>query len=478
MIEKVKNTIINNGLIEKGEHIVLGLSGGPDSVCLFHVLHSLREQFSLTLHAVHVNHQFRPGAAEEDQRYVERLCEAYQVPCHSFTYDIKGIAKEQGMTGEEAGRMMRYQSFYHVAKQICTLGKPEGQERNESAQESGSKKGVQSPSVKIAVAQNLNDQGETLLMRILRGTGTDGLSGIEYKRLGLGGFSIIRPLLDITREEIELYCNAKGLKPQIDLTNLQPIYTRNKVRLDLIPAIQENYNENILLALNRLSKIAKEDKDYFHQVVNETVDQYAQEHSHESCSMELERLRTLHPAIRNRVIIELFGRIGLVQNITATHMEAATNLIKEGKTPASIDFPNGYAVGISYDRVKLYKKRERNCENCELNGHLEAKLVKDIETVEQKKNVQAFDYDELKKTGCNPILRTREQGDWIRPKGMQGTKKMQDFFVDAKIKKEERDFLPLVCLGSEVIWAIGYRVSENYRVKEKTKNILLLEYYS
>lgn len=452
MIEKVKNTIVNNGLIQKGEHIVIGLSGGPDSVCLFHVLFRLKEELKLTLHAVHINHQFRPGAAEEDQEYVEMLCENYHVPCHSFVYDVNRIAKERGITGEEAGRLMRYQSFYEIAQSL------------------------EMENVKIAVAQNLNDQAETLLMRILRGTGTDGLAGIEYKRTGEGGFEIIRPLLDITRKEIEDYCKDQELQPQIDLTNLQPIYTRNKVRLELIPYLQKNYNENIMIALNRLSKIAKEDKDYLNNISENMINEYAKVGMNNIVSMELGLLREMHPAIRNRVLLKLFSRIGLVKDITAIHLEAASNMILDGNTSANIDFPKGYGIRISYETVEIYKKNEDSFQDHELNRRLEAKLVKGTDNYMVNQNLKAFDYEEVKKSGCEPILRYRKSGDWIRPSGMVGTKKIQDFFVDAKIKKEERNTIPLVCLGSEVIWIIGHRVSENYKVKEKTQDILLLEY--
>ena len=246
--EKVKTTIINNSLIEKGEHIVIGLSGGPDSVCLFHTLNQLKEEFDITLHTVHINHGLRPGAADEDQKYVETLCAEYQIPCHSFTFDVNRIAKEAGISSEDAGRQVRYQSFFEVAEKI----------ENETG-----------CSVRIAVAQNRNDQAETVLMRILRGTGTDGLCGIEYLRKEKGKGIIIRPLLDISREEIEQYCSENHLNPQIDLTNLKPIYTRNKIRLELLPYLRGNFNTNITAALNRLSKIAKEDKDYFNHKIEE-----------------------------------------------------------------------------------------------------------------------------------------------------------------------------------------------------------------
>ena len=174
MKNKILKTITEHNLITEGMHIVLGLSGGPDSVCLFSVLCSMAKEMNLTIHPVHINHKFRPGAAEEDQAYVEELCRSKGVSCRSFVYDCPIIAKEQKLTPEEAGRNARYEAFFKVAAEIRS-------------------KGVPSEKIAVAVAQNANDQCETILFRIMRGTGTDGLSGIAYKRMAEDGTAAIRP---------------------------------------------------------------------------------------------------------------------------------------------------------------------------------------------------------------------------------------------------------------------------------------------
>ncbi|MDF3001146.1 MAG: tilS, partial [Bacillota bacterium] len=299
--DRVKDTIVKNNLIEHGEHIVIGLSGGPDSVCLFHILHCFQEEWNLGIDAVHINHGLRPGAAEEDQRYTEELCKSYNVPCHTFFYDVKKIAAETGASSEDAGRQVRYQSFARVAEKIsCETGR----------------------NIKIAVAQNMNDQAETVLMRILRGTGTEGLCGIEYLRNDPSRGTLIRPLLDITREEIEAYCREHKLKPQIDLTNLEPIYTRNKIRLELLPYLCEQFNTNIITALNRLSGIAKEDKAYFSGKVNAFIEAHA-EFGENFVRISRNLLTELEPALRHRVVKGLFERIGLVRDMGSVHLEQA-----------------------------------------------------------------------------------------------------------------------------------------------------------
>lgn len=488
VIETVKNTIQQNNLLQNDEHIVIGLSGGPDSVCLFHVLYQLRQDYSLTLHAVHINHKIRPGAAEEDQAYAEEFCRQLGVTCKTFTFDVERIAKETGTSSEDAGRKLRYQSFYQVADSI--------------AAETGK-------TVRIAIAQNRNDQAETVLMRIMRGTGTDGLSGIEYARKGENGMQIIRPLLDVSRTEILQYCKENHLEPRIDLTNLEPIYTRNKIRLELLPYMEKNFNENIVSALNKLSKIAKEDKDYFSARVDELIAEYVEIKRGISASvwgdtnvgfaeMPVRILSELHPAIRHRLIVRIFSMLGLIKDIGAIHLDNADRLLLEGKTSVSTDFPSGYSLAISYEKAVFYKKDAKNnlqveykinkegiTNVVELNGQLKVKFLTRDEWLEKKMlmkskglplNACFLDYNKIQKSSCSLILRLRKPGDYIVPLGMKGSKKIQDLFVDLKIGKEKRDCIPLVCLGTEVLWVIGHRMSENFKVGDETEVIISLEY--
>lgn len=475
--DRVKNTILHNSLIEKGEHIVIGLSGGPDSVCLFHTLFLLKEEFDIKLHAVHINHGLRPGAADEDQKYVKELCKIYQVPCHIYSFDVNRLAKEEGVSGEEAGRRVRYQSFFETAERITA-------EVGHSA--------------KIAVAQNRNDQAETILMRIMRGTGTDGLSGIEYQRTEQDKGVIIRPLLDVSRDEIEQYCIENCLNPRIDLTNLEPVYTRNKIRLGLIPYLSENFNTNIIAALNRLSAIAKEDKDFFNGKVEALIEKHARYKDPNRISIPVAILREEHPAIRHRLMMRIFERIGLLKDISAAQLEQADRLLTEGKTSSAADFPAGYAMIISYGIAEFYKKSEKNninfeyvinhegiTEILELNARIGVKILlrQDWENDEGKekrfpcsRNICRLSLDKIEASGCEPVLRTRRQGDFIRPLGMQGRKKLQDFYVDEKFARQKRDQTPILCLGSEVIWVVGSRISEQYKVEDETERIILLEY--
>ncbi len=480
VVEKVRKTIQQHKLIENGEHIVLGVSGGPDSVCLLSVLRELAEERGLTLHAVHINHCLREKDADADQHYTEGLCKNLGVPCHVFRYDVKSMAAEQKITSEEAGRNARYESFHRVKKEIQSSGIPK---------------------VKIAVAHNMNDQAETLLMRIIRGTGTDGLAGMEYVRDGV----IIRPLLDVTRAEIEEYCRQHELFPRTDLTNLEPIYTRNRLRLELLPLLQSQYNENILSALNRLAQIAGEDKEYLYQQVDEAKSMVEAE-GH-LLRIPRKAYSGLHPAIGKRLVSASLKELGLIQDMTAVHLDGADRLLRNGGTGDSMDFPGGYGLRMTYDTGELFGKdsdirgrRERKEGAAfrypvrmngitpipELNALLKVKILqagRQTKPLGENRFSACLDLTG-KGTGnqagnsvaSQVAVRSRRPGDYIFPLGMKGTKKIQDFYVDEKIKREDRDKIPLLCLGSEVLWVVGYRISEKYKVTEETTEMVCIEY--
>ena len=347
--KQIRETICNHNLIQKGDHIVIGLSGGPDSVCLFHVLLKLKEEMDLTIHPVHVNHQLRPGAAEADQAYVERLCARAGMKPRVFTVDCNGLAEQLGMTSEEAGRKARYDAFCRVAAEAA---------------------GGADAGVKIAVGHNADDQAETVLFRILRGTGMDGLAGMAYmrdeKRSGGGDepggtYRIIRPLLDVRREDVEEYCSAQGLQPVTDHTNNEELYTRNKIRLDLIPYIEEKYNTNFREGLIRMAKIAAADKAYFWEETTRAYEQLraaapeaeTDEETEAVIALDWRGLAGCHEALRHRIILKAFGEIGLAQDITAERLEAADKIILGNTGGKTVEFPHGYLLRVGKGTVRF-----------------------------------------------------------------------------------------------------------------------------
>ncbi len=336
--KKILRTIKEQDLFRDGDHLVLGFSGGPDSLALFYsLLEILRDNrktggkygLSFTLHPVHVNHKMRPGAAEEDQAFCEEFCrklsetEEGVFPLIVFTEDCNALAAELKITSEEAGRLVRYRSFRQVGAEV---------------QE---KYGCGPDQIKILVAQNMNDQAETVLFRILRGTGTDGLSGIASKRTDESGYSVIRPLLNVSRREIEAYIEAKDLEPRRDLTNDEAVYTRNKIRLELIPFIEERFNPNVTETLSRLADVAREDKEYLHDQARSAYE--------EACTgegrLDLRKLEAMMPALRSRVYMAALKDKGLTEDVTLKHLKAIDSLrYAMGHGCAYTELPGGYRV--------------------------------------------------------------------------------------------------------------------------------------
>lgn len=455
------NTIREHHLIEKNQHIVIGLSGGPDSVCLFHVLYRLSKEWNLSLHPVHINHKFRPGAAEADQAFVQQLCLNAGCPCKTFVFDCNQIAQEEKITSEEAGRKVRYQAFAETASEVADTG-------------------VKLRDIKIAVAQNADDQAETILFRILRGAGTDGLSGISYKRHDEYGNEIIRPLLDAHKADILDYCSEHGLQPRSDHTNLEPIYTRNKIRLNLIPYLEKEYNTNIKDTMIRMGKTAAVDKDYLWQQASAASNDLIKNRDDNSLLMDGGKLRQLHRAVRQRVLAKAFQDIGLKEDVTFSHFDGCEEIVFHSGPSARFDLPKGYYLTKVYDDVKAARGAPAQMRAVKVTvlskSEYEGKnMPRDLHA--------AFDYDSLRSSfGDHPeeriALRNRMAGDLIAIDDHQ-TKKLQDYFVDQKIPKDERDRVELAAINREILWILPHqgrgRYSARYKLCSDTKKVICIE---
>jgi len=481
--EIVLKTIREHNLIEANEHIVIGLSGGPDSVCLFHILNSLKDQWGLTLHPVHINHKLRPGAAEKDQAYVEELCRREGCPCRSFVYDCSKIAAEEGLTSEEAGRKARYESYAKVCDEVAAGGVPREK-------------------IKIALAHNLDDQAETVLFRILRGAGTDGIAGISYKRSDEQGNEIIRPLLDVPKAEVMAYCEENKLDPCIDKTNFEPLYARNRIRLTLLPYLEKNYNANIRETLVRMSRIAAADRECLRAQAAQVFGTAIKARS-EAAGIPVtsaakrsedgqqarwilfdgDALRNMDKAIRMRVLTMAFGEIGLNEDISFTHLEAAEDIVFSDKPSARLDLPRGYYLTKVYNDVRA---AWAPVTGPRVKIRIAEMGYKDYELWSSgrvKDTFAAFDSDALKEKFGEGFakaitLRSREAGDIISLGGGK-SKKVQDWFVDAKVPKDERDRVLIAAIGREALWIAPEnrrgRYAADYRVGAGTKNVICIE---
>ena len=604
--QKVFETIKKHDLLQNGMHIVLGLSGGPDSVCLFDVLCEIACEMNLTIHPVHVNHKFRPGAAEEDQEYVEALCRQRGLVCRSFVVDCNQLAREEGLTSEEAGRKVRYEAFIKTAAEIAghaararntdsaeqaSFGKDAGAVgcANPTARGGGAAAVAAQEKIVIAVAQNANDQAETILFRVLRGTGTDGLAGIAYKRYE-GDVPVIRPLLDVTRDEIEKYCEARNLSPRIDHTNKEAIYARNKIRLELLPYLAENFNANIIETIDRLGRNAACDKEFLNEEAERALtaalvceddstrgDNGAREakavrekdgeregggrrgadgeHKYEDSTADkaeteifVSNVKSLHRAVRMRVYNKVLTGIGMTENITEAQLSAVERVLFSESPSAACDLADGYRAAKVYDRLRFYKTAKlqeekryrmqfqsaeafaeqsgasarqtvsaRTAANARADGAVGiddasmygAKMPDASVTDAQAKTAQAAARTAgaraggegetavkvrgvfgLTKSEAESIcIRTRRDGDRIAIRHKDGvkSKKLQDFFVDVKLPKIDRDEIELLVCGNRILWILPSERFESVQLREKgrfsadfavngeTETVLLLE---
>lgn len=456
-----------NFMIEKGDSILVALSGGPDSVCLLHILYSFSKKMNIFLYAAHVNHCLRGEEAIKDEKYAEELCRRLNIPFYCKRVDIKSISKERGVSTELAGRDERYK-FFDELKEKLSINK-------------------------IAIAHNANDQAETLIMRIIRGTGLEGLVGIKPIRDSV----YIRPILCLTRKEIEQYCNEQNLNPRIDQTNYEEIYSRNKIRLKAIPFIEENFNKDIVSTLNRLAYMCNMDNEFIESKVDEKYREFCKDEGEcfYICKDGFDEFEALVTRIIRRALMNFSG---IQYNFEMKHVYDIISLQK-GESGKSINLPNGIKAINVYGNVKLEKVKEKidlkvidkyifNISKFpEEFINKEIKLEQfgyymnlEIIKLEKKINfsneqlVKYFDYDKIKE---KIIIRSRADGDKIIPLGMRGRKKLKDIFINEKIPKDVRDRTPIVVFDDEIAWVVGVKVSDIFKVTKDTKNILKINFY-
>ena len=454
MYNLVKNNIINMNLINSGDNILLAFSGGPDSVFLFHNLRKLRETLSFNLYASHINHMYRGKDALHDEEFVRKLCDEYGIRLFVKRKNATEYAKELKVTEEEAGRILRYTFF------------------EENLKETGGGK--------VALAHNLNDQAETVLQRIIRGTGIDGLSAMTFQKDNL-----IRPMLNVSRDEIMNYLHENNYEYCIDITNTQDIYGRNKIRLNLIPYLEKNFNPNIQASLYRMSETMGRDKKIIEKHVEAKYREVFKDKSSSRLVMDLNLLKTLDVGETGRIIRRGIEELkGNTVNIEMKHIDCAINLINSGKTGKKINLTEGFTIEISYDNFIINKTVEIVSEfeynivlnrlNCikEINKTIYAETadIKEIPEINNKdKDIIIIDCDMVK---GSLTARNRRPGDSMIPCGMKGSKKIKDIFIDLKVPKEERESRLIIADDENVIWLEGYRINDKYKVTDKTEKIL------
>lgn len=436
-MNKVYSFIQQHHMIQKGDFIAVGVSGGADSVCLLLLLCGLRQEYGLTLKVVHVNHGIRSEAGK-DQQFVEKLCQRLQVPWITFAEDVQGTARRKSISLEEAGRLVRYRCFRAVLEQ-----------------HGGGK---------IAVAHHQNDQAETVLYRMARGTGIQGLKGMEPVR-----GDVIRPLLCLSKAEILDYLKEKNQSWMEDASNEDNTYARNKIRNQVIPVLTQ-VNSKAVEHIFSLSQEIEEWSRYLDELLSEAWTSCVKQ-DEKGCCIDLEKFLKQAEPVRRLLAKQAIEKTAQKKkDIEKVHIQSLCDLAFK-ETGKSVHLPYGLRGIKTYGELIVETARDEQ-EDTPL-GHLILTETDWDQKTGQKDFTKIIDYDKID----NDIqLRYRRPGDFLIFSKDGKSKSLNRYFIDEKIPREERDHIPLAADGRRIVWIIGYRLSEMYKVSEETKRYLKLEY--
>ena len=439
MFETMLNTVKENGLIAFGDRIIIGLSGGPDSLAMTHALLKLKEPYGLELYAVHVNHMFRGEQADDDEAFVIAYCKENDLPCYTFRVDVMSKAKKMGLSFEETGREVRYEKFEEVLKQVAAN--------------------------KIAVAQNKNDVIETFFINLFRGSGIDGLASIDYMRDN----RLIRPILEVSRDEVERYCAQNNLKPRHDHTNDENDYMRNKIRNTFLPHVREAFNPSIDETIGKTIRIMKSEKAFwqahqkrlFEATCKWVGDEIHIDHAAFDKLLEAEK----HQLLRY-CIMKMRG------NLKDVSYETISRMCALNRTGAICEIDKEFSMVKQYDALILYA-----------NNRIKEAHIHDLITMPvTRQDLVKYKLDQtcvavdLEAIVGTINVRTRIDGDRFVPLGMNGHKKIKDFFIDEKVPKNERDRIRIVCDDEKIIWIENMRLDDRCKITETTNNIMILSF--
>lgn len=450
MLVKVLQYIREQNLITPGDLVIAGVSGGPDSMALLHILIQLQPRLNFQLVAAHLNHGLRPEAASEE-KFVRDYCQTVPLPFYSRQVDVQELAARGKKSLEEAGRDCRYQYFAQLAAELGAT--------------------------RIATAHHRDDNAETVLLNIIRGSGIKGLRGIRP----VNGI-IIRPLLRVDKNEIENYLAENSIKYCIDLSNYSTDFLRNRIRHNLLPLLQQDYNPRIVDGLNQLADIATIENDSMETQTAYFWEELIIKQETDEIILDAHRILELHPAFQRRIIMKALAAMQGENSWQATDVKLVTNLLSKPGSSRRLQLKQGLYVKKVYGQIvftrKLTKKTRFNYK-VTIPGQLYIKetgktfsfqLLKREDFKPQAGDLY-LDYDKIK---GELYLRSRQPGDVFCPWGMQGTKKIKDFFIDLKVPQAQRDQVPLLAAEQKIYAILGFRIAQDAAVDENTRRILLI----
>lgn len=445
MKNKAYSAVKKYNMLQKNDTVVVGLSGGADSTALLHFLLSIKEEYNLRIIACHINHMLRGDEADSDENFVRKICSENSIELRVLRVDVHKEAQKRKIGTEECGRQIRYNFFEKTAAEF---------------------------NAKIATAHTASDNAETVIFNMTRGCGIKGLCGIPPVR-----DNIIRPLIEVTRTEIEEYCRTNGYEFVTDSTNLERDYTRNKIRLDVIPVLK-NINPSLESTIARMSAQMRQNEKFITDCAEKALAEAETPNGYKTeilsrlddtlLSAALNLLVKKHNIIPETKHIELIreivynsGAVNLKNNMTAVSKQGFLRIISSVKHQKNeiISYNDQDFITINNKKISLLKmnidefNKYKKINNLVFNNSL--------------------DYDTIP---FNRVFRTRKSGDVFTLPKRNVTKSLKKYFIELKIPQEKRDEIILFASGSDIMWAEGIGVSKKYRVSENTKTVLVLEF--
>ncbi len=485
MTEKVRQYMMEHHMVDKGDCIVLGVSGGVDSVALLLMLSEVCREWNLTLHVVHVHHGIRKEA-ERDVKVVRDLCERLEVSCSVFYDDVPELAKQERMSEEEMGRLCRYRHFAEVAQQI----------------NAGT----------IAVAHHMDDQAETVLFHLIRGSQLAGMRGMlpvsEWQDTQSGRkYKMIRPFLDCRKEELMAYVARKQEAWNEDDTNRENEYSRNRLRNKVLPEMQ-SINAQAVAHIAEFAKQASEYEDFLQSMVNIYIEKNIERNAQGDYVLDRKQLRRQETVLIRSVLYRLICMAGEhKKDITAVHVQAVNELLA-GQTGKKCMLPYGVRAVTSYEKLIIGKCFEKEAEHDQGtmqvldldtlkrgeeqryvldNGSILSATMLDFRNMTEDNrenlliNIRNSKNNYTKFFGCDTIkntlyIRKPMENDYLTIDKDGNRKKLRRYFIDAKIPEKQRMDVPVVACDNDILWIVGVRRSEGYRVYANTQYILELRY--
>lgn len=464
LLDRVARLVQRQGMVQAGQTLIAGVSGGADSLCLLHILAALREQIDFQLHVAHVDHMLRGAESAADAAFVRETAAAWHVPITVETIDVEAQAKAAHLNLHDAARRARYDMFARLAHSI-----------NAHA---------------IAVAHTANDQAETVMMHLLRGAATNGLGGmlsvtplahiVDCASLPHANrLQVVRPLLTTTRTEIEAYCKEHGLAPRHDTTNADLSYTRNRIRHELLPELL-TYNPRIVEVLGHTADACAEDAAFIQSALDQVWPGLAKIEGN-SITFCGAVWNELHAALQRATLRRAYTQLGGTETLAWEHTEHARSLSTLG-VGKRMPLPGGIGLRVGYNGDLIFGEPDEHGPQLaqqmltiEIPGRVE---LADGWLLEARVDDEVFRHDQWHvRLDTNAVqlplvVRVRQPGDRMRPAGGQGSRRIQDILTDAKIPRSLRDRWPVVADQTRILWVAGLRAAEGALAQAETEHVI------